>query len=182
MVRCVIFSLTSFILLGCASAWVVHQSDEGGVIAYKNYTDADKATAAVTALIHCPNGYSPVSDELKSSNYTYTAYQPVTSYGTSSGTINSPYGGSYSYSGHDQRTAYIPTTQVGTSLWREFTYRCGSTSTVVSQPTDPYRSLSERIKAAGAPSSCAQECNALADRGGLKKGVTADECIRASCQ
>jgi|GEM_PF-6471127 len=158
-------------LSGCASAWVVRQGPDGGTIGYRGYSSTESATKAISKLIQCPDSYQVVNDELRSSQYTYTYNQPVNVQGTSSGTVRNAWSGNqYQYQQNDSYTAYVPTTQVGTSYWREMSYACSG-------------NLSRSLAESSTPSeSCADSCARLEREGSLKPGYSAADCMRLSCK
>lgn len=106
----------------CGTAWVIRRDQGGGVIGYEGFRSGEKAQAAIEKLIDCP--FEPVSDQLMSEQYQYTANMPVTTNTNTSGTINSSSGNSYWVNGKSTSTSYVPTNMVGNRSWRELTFKC----------------------------------------------------------
>ena len=107
-------------LVGCSHAWVVRHDTQGGVIGYRGFSDNNEAMQAVVKLVHCPEGHDGISDELKESTYQYTSYRPVTTTGYTRD--------NYGYAKRQDYTTQVPVTETGVKSWREFTYKCRSSS------------------------------------------------------
>lgn len=92
-------------LYGCASAWVVSQRSDGGVIGYRNpaFTSKETITETIKEKIPCSD-FIVISDDLKSRQHIYMTQKSITT------------------SGGD--TAHVPVANTGTSYWRELTYSC----------------------------------------------------------
>lgn len=163
--KSIAFIIAISFITSCSSSWVIRQDANGGVIGYQGYS-REGAEKAVKEKIWCQH-YQMVSDELRSQNYTYQTTQAVNVQGNTSGTLygNFP---SLNYKEQSNYTVDVPTSAVGTSYWREFTYECLD---------NPNRSVSG-ASATKLLSDCMDTCIAKAN----KDKSDASICIREKCQ
>ena len=149
----ILFTYFAFSVTGCGHAWVVKQSDQGGLIGYKDFSSSKAATEAVLELVHCPDTYSRVSDSL-------IEEQPGLVHIPTEVTRN-VYDANNRFIGQYTETNYTPVSI--NRDWRAFEYECGSQSRAI------------------ASTNCQESCWIAASRGELRKGVTVEQCIKLTC-
>lgn len=162
-------------LSGCGHAWVIQQNNYGGVIGYKGHRSGDAAKEDIEKLIPC-KPYRTENDQLMSSSR--QTVMPLQSTNNYSGNVYSNNGRSAGFNGQETQTQWVPVQQ--TDYWRELTYRCESPSS-----NDYAGIFNGKAKPQTQKSSydeCINQCVELEKNGSLKKGLTAANCIVASCK
>ncbi|MEB3283615.1 MAG: hypothetical protein VKK42_32300 [Lyngbya sp.] len=142
----------------------MYRDNNGGVIGYRGGGSSDSLYKKINSLIDCPNGFTGLSDEAKSSQYTYTTTEPVTVESRSSGRV---YGGdsygigepSYNYSGTTNSTIYVPTTKIGTSYWREYRYECNPSIAITNEEAPLNESSSRDLSSSNLNQSTKSDAN-----------------------
>lgn len=155
-----LFLITLCHIIGCGTTWVIRQDTYGGVIGYKGYDSGEKAANAIKKLVHCPQ-YTTQSDTLMQSA-PRTAYMPVQTTNYSQGNV-----GGLNYSGSETQTQYVPLAV--TDYWREYAYSCDN------NPRNPAGNSSSA-------NDCNHQCEELYQKGELKRGVSAEDCIKLTCK
>ncbi len=155
-----------------SSVWLVRSGESDGVVGYKNFSSQEDLISALNKTIPCPS-WKITSDELRSSNYSYTTYLPVTTY--SHGTVGNQFSyNSLNYSG--THTTQVPVQNVGTTYWREAAYQCLGAADKPMNSSNRAPSQVKAIPKLGSKESCKNMCTSLESGNFLKDGETIESC------
>jgi hypothetical protein len=117
------------VVSACAGAdvWVVRSTPNGGTLGYRSENSKQeskdelnyKFAKAAEGLCGIGN-WETVEDQMRSKEYTYTAYKTVTSTTTANAYANN----GASAHGSERTTSSVPVQETGTTYWREATIAC----------------------------------------------------------